>query len=526
MTLEDFFTLTEMKDGLTALSRVHELVAVMQKEKDCIVKNIGDATRQWAAVASTIAATENKECLDLFIQLDGLWFIDRWLKDALRFVSDTADGFVEESITALLRALEKLKIDKERCVSSGIWITINNLLDHSSSRVQDRARALFDSWNQGRVTDAIHHDNKSAGAFCDAIVLTSENKGAEYAAVLPKGNADVENNAAEPVADENLQSRSPNRLQSERVEDVQIQTHGNLEDRPPDPLSTPIMSNSVQESPQLKDKSLGNGEGTTATETHSFAIPKEQNTELELDASKKLGSFTDNSGMVASPSVKVEPGASSSSADATCAKEVLAEPAYQNNVDAKEDDSAPNSTAIVDAGTSVSPPKAGTEDVFKSMAKDDCSPDNLQDSSDSDRKLVTTPFSRMADIGAVDDDRQHSSDGAEDLRDDSDFSKADVDTQSPDPIDRRRSDIELEYGIVDALEVARQVAQEVEREVIDYREPSCSSSSEKIMESGVRKPGSPDSINAKQDSRVEVPLEDIPTGQNQPAEAYPGEEGT
>jgi hypothetical protein len=72
MTLEDFFTLTEMKDGLTAPSRVHELVAVMKKEKFTVVKNIGDATRQWAAVASTVAATENKDCLDLFINLDGL----------------------------------------------------------------------------------------------------------------------------------------------------------------------------------------------------------------------------------------------------------------------------------------------------------------------------------------------------------------------------------------------------------------------------------------------------------------------
>ncbi|KAF2310115.1 hypothetical protein GH714_006681 [Hevea brasiliensis] len=543
MTLEDFFTLTEMKDGLTSLSRVHELVAVMQKEKDCIVKNVGDATRQWAAVASTIAATENKDCLDLFIQLDGLWFIDRWLKDAQKFGNDTADAFVEESIAALLRALEKLQIDKERSVSSGIWITVNNLLDHSSSRVQDRARALFDSWKHARVSDAIHHDVQSAGAFRDADVLTSENNRAEYAAVdvpLSKGNAVVENNTAEPDRDGNLQSRSPNCLQSERDKDVQIQAHGNLEDRTSDPHSTSVMSNSVEESPQLKEKSSrGNVEGTASTETHSFPIPKGQNNEPEWDASKKLGIFSDNSGMVASPSSKVEPGACSSSADAASAKEVLAEAAFQNNVDAKEGDSFPNSTALGDAGTTVSPPKAGTDDVgsidhsnaqmFDSSAKDDCS-ENLQDSSDGDRRLEKTeyvgaPFSLVADIVAVDDDQQRSSDGAEDLRDDSDFSKPEMDIQSPDPIDRRRSDAELEYGMVDALEVARQVAQEVEREVVDYREPSCSSSSEKIMESGVREPGTPDSINAKHNQHAEVPLEEIPTGQNQSSEAYPTEEG-
>lgn len=92
MTLEDFFTLTEMKDGLTALGRVKELVNVMQKEKDCIVKNVGDATRQWSTVASTIAATEDKDCLDLFVQLEGLWFIDRWLKDAQKFGNDTGES--------------------------------------------------------------------------------------------------------------------------------------------------------------------------------------------------------------------------------------------------------------------------------------------------------------------------------------------------------------------------------------------------------------------------------------------------
>ncbi|OAY50555.1 uncharacterized protein LOC110615168 [Manihot esculenta] len=525
MTLEDFFTLTEMKDGLTAPSRVHELVAVMQKEKDCVVKNIGDATRQWAAVASTITATENKECLDLFIQLGGLCFIDRWLKDAQRFGSDTADGFVEESITALLKALEKLQIDKERCVSSGIWFTINNLLDHSSSHVQDRARALFDSMKQGRVSDAIHHDVQSTGALCDAIVHTTENNKAEYAAVdvpLPKGNADVENNAAESARDENVPSRSPNCPQSERVENVQIQAHGNM-DRPSDPLTASVMSNSVQESPQLKEiSSRSNVEGTAATETHTSEIPKGQRSELELDASNKHGSFSDNSGVVASPSSMAEPGDSTPSAAVTSSKEMLAEPVYQNNVDAREGDSGPNNTAFVDAETSRSSPKAGTDDgalVFKSMAKDDCSPDNLQDSSNEDRRLEKTEYAGMADIGAVNDDQQHSSDGAEDLRDDSDFSKPERHTRSPDPIDRRRSDIEIEYGIVDALEVARQVAQQVEREVVDYREPSCSSSSEKIMGSGVGEPGSPDSINVKQDV-VDVPLEEIPTGQNQPTDSY------
>ncbi|KAH8515122.1 hypothetical protein H0E87_003829 [Populus deltoides] len=99
MTLEDFFTLTEMKDGLTAPSRVHELVAVMQKEKHGVLNNVGDSTRQWAAVASTIAATENKDCLDLFVNLNGLLFIDRWLTIAQKFSNETSEGSAVSLVT-------------------------------------------------------------------------------------------------------------------------------------------------------------------------------------------------------------------------------------------------------------------------------------------------------------------------------------------------------------------------------------------------------------------------------------------
>ncbi|XP_050238814.1 uncharacterized protein LOC126688227 [Mercurialis annua] len=536
MTLEDFFTLTEMKDGLTALSRVHELVAVMQKEKDCTVKNVGDATRQWAAVASTIAATENKDCLDLFIKLDGLLFIDRWLKDAQNFGKDTADGFIEESLTALLRALEKLQIDKERSVSSGIWITVNNLLDHGCSRVQDRARALFNSWKQDRVSDSIHHDGS---------LLSSEKSREKCTAAdvpLPNGNVDVENNGAESARDKDLQFISSS-LQSERVDDVQIQTQENIEDKSSDPLSMPVLSNSVPESPLLKEKSSTVIiEGAALTEICSVPVPRGENTdEQELDSSKARSSFSDNSGMIVSPSSKVEAVTSSSVAFATSAKEDLAKPELQNNVDTEEGDFN-SKTGCGDTGTSVSPTKTSPDDagamnrcgtlVLQSTAKDSCSPDTLQGSSDSDKELeksddVGTPFSRMEleDIGVADDDREHSSDGAEDVRDDSDISRPAMDTQRPDWINGRRSATELEYGIVDALEVARQVAQEVEREVIDYNEPSCSSSSGEVMETDTRQPDSPDSINGKQSPHMEVPREDMRIGENPSADVSPAEDG-
>ncbi|XP_011045061.1 PREDICTED: uncharacterized protein LOC105140079 [Populus euphratica] len=552
MTLEDFFTLTEMKDGLTAPSRVHELVAVMMKEKFTVVKNIGDATRQWAAVASTVAATENKDCLDLFINLDGLLFFDRWLKLAQKFSNETGEGSVEESITALLRALEKLQIDKERSITSGVWDTVNNLLDHNSSRVQDRARALFNSWKPGEVSDAIHHDVQSVGAF-DNVGMEDSNTGKTECVVLdvPLSNrrADVENNAAEQTGDESLQSRSSNCLPAESTQDVQIQTndcdhqnldHRNLENRTQDPLTTSVdrsldprspsvVSTSDQESPPFKEKSQVSStvEGAASTETHSLAVPKGHTAEPDSEAPKML---TDKS----AASSNVEAAVISLSNVAGNAQELVTGSTLQNNIDTKEDNCCTSASA--DGAAPLSTSKAGTDEVenrnqcqtlmFNSTARDgEFSPDPSQHLSGNKSVLekldnLGSLYPRMEDI-ASDDDREHGSDGAED---NSDFSKSTTDKRSPDLIDRKRSNIELEYGMVDALEVARQVAQEVEREV-DFREQSCSSSSEKLMESGIKQPGSPDSINAKQDLSTEIPPENVPTRQNQPFETHAEQEG-
>ncbi|KAJ6708718.1 TRANSCRIPTION ELONGATION FACTOR (TFIIS) FAMILY PROTEIN-RELATED [Salix koriyanagi] len=539
MTLEDFFTLTEMKDGLTAPSRVHELVAVMQKEKPSVLNNVGDSTRQWAAVASTIAATENKDCLDLFVNLDGLLFIDRWLNIAQKFSNETSEGSAEESITAFLRALEKLQIDKERSISSGVWGTVNNLLNHNSSRVQDRARALFDSWKLGEVSDAIRHDVQSVGASDDVRMNGSETGKTECVVVkvpLSNGSADVENNTDERTGDESLQSRNSNCLQEESVQDVQIQTndcddlildHRNLEDRMQvpltaavdrslDPLTTAVVSKSDQESLSLKEK-----------HQESSAVEETVSTEPDSEAPKML---TDKS----AASSKVEPGAISLSHVAVIAKEIVPESDLQNNVDGKEDNCCTSTSASSDVAIPVSTSKVGTDEAENrnqcqtpTLAEDgDFSPDpphHLSDNKITLEKLDNsgTLFSRMED-GASDDDRKHSSDEAVD---NSDFSKPTTDKCSPDLIGRRRSGIELEYGIVDALEVARQVAQEVEREVVDYREQSCSSSSDKILDSGIKQPGSPDSINGEQDLSAEIPPENVPARQNQSSETCAEQEG-
>ncbi|KAK1388547.1 hypothetical protein POM88_016725 [Heracleum sosnowskyi] len=179
MTLEDFFTLTEMKDGLTALDRIKELVNMMQEEKSSTVKNVGDAVRQWSTVASIIAVTENKDCLDLFLQLDGLDYLVSWLKDAQKFGKETSDSFVEESITAILAAVEKLHTNTQKSVNTEIMLTVKNLLGYSSSKVQDKARMLFNSWKQNNNSVLTPQDASVLGAGCENQINVTASTGAD-----------------------------------------------------------------------------------------------------------------------------------------------------------------------------------------------------------------------------------------------------------------------------------------------------------------------------------------------------------
>ncbi|EOY15059.1 hypothetical protein QUC31_000350 [Theobroma cacao] len=556
MTLEDFFTLTEMKDGLTAPSRVEELLTVMKKEKDSVVKNISDATRQWAAVASTIAATENKDCLNLFIQLDGVWYLDRWLKGAQEFGNDSSDSFVEESITALLRALEKLHRNNERSISSEIWITVKNLLGHKSSRVQDGARLLFDNWKRIRVTDDVHGGVGSGGhisdyGISDSATVTGENSRPECSAKegpVSRGSTDEENTGADAAKNENLPSSSLDGVQLESSKELhsettndELQSHiysdcADMENRSPNHLSSSLVSNPAQENSSTKeDLPAKTVEETASLETCSLPDSKQENVEV-LDAQNLNELSSDEKqklDMTVSSSSTVEHVLVSSGAGVGSAQEATKEPNSQKDAEANKSDVL-KSVALGGERTPVSETKKMMGDagvinhsgngsqLFKTAGQDSESHSGmLRSSSDNEfiyrkpKDLVTT-FSRMEGIRTTDENKENCR--VEDLRGGSKF------TPGPDVIDKRMSDIELEYGIVDALEVARQVAQEVEREVVDDREPSCSSS-EKISEGGIRQPSTPDSINGKQDLPTEVIPKEVSTGPNQSAEACTEGEG-
>lgn len=520
MTLEDFFTLIEMKDGLTAPSRVTELVTVMQKERDCVAKNVSDTTRQWSTVARTIAATENKECLDLFIQLDGLWFIDNWLKDAQKFGNDTGESFVEESITALLRALENLRIDNRKSVSSGIWVTVKNLLGHNSSRVQDRARVLFDSWKQGRDSD----DIEKVEALCDDGLSVRENhvgdselpECSSHDISTSRGNLNEGENVERSV-DEMMPSVGADDVQPENMDESQIQTSEKPSDDPSNSVVSSDILKPVNGNHPIKEDSLINSEDTTVIGTDRSADIGELHKDTDdakqmknISSSEKLGVMDKSS--VSSP---MEHTAHPSSADTTNDFESAMEPESKADIDTTDKGPCREISTFADVNTVVSEGKNGVDDGE--------SPKDLESKEENADALQESSSNTVKSVESEDEDREHASSSEEsegDSGNDSDVFKLSAEPKTRDVI-YKSSDIDLDYdGIVDPLDIARQVAIEVEREV-DCREPSCSSSSssEKKPDGGIKQPDSPDITSGKQSQSIEGLPKDLPNGSNLSAEA-------
>ncbi|CAJ1973204.1 unnamed protein product [Sphenostylis stenocarpa] len=509
MTLEDFFTLTEMKDGLTAPSRVQELVTVMQMEKNCEVKNSADATRQWAAVASTIAATENNDCLDLFIQLNGLCFINRWLKDAQKFEVDANDSFVEESITAMLRAVERLHLDSEKSMSSGIRITVSSLLGHHSARVQDSARTLFDSWKGAENVDTESHDVELAKVDNASNEIVSEE--GQTSAVNEAGNnndhASGLNGTIHSLlrsSDNLLVDSSDNKCHSS----TSLECDGIKEES----------VNHVADVPSSAQE-VSTHEGSFEGQSNVIPLIGEKQEQNVNDPPEKLGAPE-----ICSASSKPEPESVSIISSEPKAPDSAKEPALEQKVEHKVDDVCRKLTISTSMRTPASDKRTGEDDVrtvtsmkqvFKAAENDNSSSNILQDTSVGDSNLGKTEVSDMSVCVAgyvtpskegkdlVCNDKEATSIG-------SDSSKPEIDFRRSNIVDKRDSDNELDCGIVDPLEFARQVAQEVNREV--------SSSSEKISDGIIRQPRSPESVR-KEDELTSVPPENVSSRQSLATEA-------
>ncbi|GMH16551.1 hypothetical protein Nepgr_018392 [Nepenthes gracilis] len=441
ITLEDFFTLTEMKDGFTSPVRVEELVAVMQKEKHCTVKNVSDATRQWSAVASVIAATKDKDCLDLFVKLDGLWFISRWLKDAQKFAADASDCLLEESISALLQAFGKLQVDKEELISSGIWATVRDLLSHQSTSVQQRARDLVDVWKLGHEGDAFHLDAEDVVTGFDGGMDVSDKIAASFSVCsevdTPKPLLNNEHDASRAAPDDD--------------EDV-------------------VDAGSDFPTADVKlDHEVHLLEGTPEGQSSQDAI--KGNSEAKSDVLKSQHSVDDIRQINENETFLGKAGKE----DVSSASDVP----KPRDISEANSEGAPNFFLKPDGGTNSddrnsSVVKSTSLEVHMSIGKSSSGMNDclvLQNCTTTlEPKLTKSTMSKM-------------------------------------------SDMDLEYGTIDALEIARLVANEVERQVGNYDEQS-GSSSERIVRGSITQLDSVNSMNGKQHQHIEGVLKELPSVEN------------
>ncbi|KAL5710286.1 hypothetical protein ACHQM5_020870 [Ranunculus cassubicifolius] len=442
MTLEDFFTQTEMKDGLTSHSRVEELISVMQKDKESVIKNDVETARQWSIVANALAATENRDTLDHFVRLDGLLFLDRWLQVAQKpnnSNNDTYESSVEESVSLLLGILEKLPIDNKRFVSSGIEATVKKLLSHKSLKVQERARAVFDVWSQcrdcdvdqqGSTDDRVNHD--------DGAVVGSESQCIDNTEIDGNlvGNEHSDDSPCEGIRDVKIFVTS-NRDNSETILKQENKEDGFRENAVD--FSIGICSNSA-----FKEKDLING---------------------SLDSVDKK-----------------ETSSASSLHDVDHHQTA----ALSNTDDAKEADCI---EMPLSAGVDDDDDDACTRAVESEEDKKHVSSNGMEvDGSHSD-VVENSPCNGNQDSPNTETSRKVEEVSGESVEKGNGIFSV---------ISNLNSGMdEFDYGIDDALEVARQVAKQVEREVVDYREELCSSpSSEKNI--SVVRPCSPESINGAQ----------------------------
>ncbi|XP_051124053.1 uncharacterized protein LOC127246625 [Andrographis paniculata] len=458
MTLEDFFTKTEMNNGLTAPSRVRELIAVMQKEKGPIVNNSAESSRKWSAVAGAIAATENKECLDLFIQLDGLRFISEWMKDAQKFCNEI-DGFAEDTVANLLRALEKPHLEYDKVVASEIWATVQDLRVHSSLKVRNEAQALFEIWTMNRDCAASISDVENSRSITDdeAAKSTDPVKGVTHMETTVGSDASSKETSKEKsrkmTGDREILSKN-----CDAVHTSQLGSAQNSETL----LDSAVMKQASDEigSPPLPRSSVEPycHHVGTAIEPCSPAVSKLALDTLTGTNQSKSPSYEERfpkTGKSPPKSSLVEESKPAEDKNST-SSEVFSE--MQLAADA-----SPLKTSVAEEQSSCNVQLSHTEDLGTSGSKDD---------------KTSTPDPKKSDLV-----------GHYDLS---------INKMSKKP-DRaaEKSSLEIDYGIIDPLEFARQVAIEVKRDIVDCGEQS-GGSSEKIPENNVEQPENPDYMSGKQ----------------------------
>lgn len=482
MTLEDFFTLTEMKNGLATLARVEELIAVMQRPVDIVITSIGcigDAARQWLTVAGTLSATDNNDCLHHFVHLNGIYFLNQWLQEAMKCSSDTGDSSVEELMIALLGSLVRLPIDKEKSIASGIHRTVECLLGHKNLDIKDKARELLDQWNPVKIDDMRCQNMDLSGASLSDIPIPAADESkvkSSSSVATPEGisssKAEGEDGGLKEgsAGDESEQSNvtgypdnthkdhtlPANSFNSTDVNDISTDMNS---------LASSIVSNSCQNNfPIAEELSICPAVSIASTGTCG-SIGKERNFDgqsnasmltnaadgtiemdvvlstressqkencnclsLDLSALKPVAELVENFGLKKSASCmsKVEVSQAREPVDCGSLKYIKDFKPHLPKASQSLSTKGISEKVVVNV--------LETSCILKDVVRSKGDAVNLEDSKPAEHKLV------------------FETDGALDMK--------------------------LESGEIDALEIARQVARKVEHEVVNYREPYCSSSPE------------------------------------------------
>ncbi|KAI3981592.1 hypothetical protein MKX01_007512 [Papaver californicum] len=550
MTLVAFFTLTDMKDGLLTPARIEEWIAMLKNENLSAAKNMSEAARQWCTAASTLAATENKDSLDQFIRLDGLYLLDKWLRQASNS-NEISDGCVEESIRLILGALMKLPVGREICDTSGIRATVNNLLGHKCAKVQEIAKTLFDSWNEGGNNSEAYQQNiVNEDQICTEVKAIPANSGSGGHGPLQENADEKTHLVAEPVGGVLQHTVSSGSFQSGSLKDIQVPASSNVDIptiltlKNEDVNEGDAQSRSILPTPSgtkspVKESSLG-PEAVAPVSTSHSQDPIESNVEEAFKEAPDLKILANDSKepetMICGPekasekklhfassATVPEPRISSSDPPAkalqSSASSVLC------HVDAKDRDLPPKktTTSAGEKGPSVLALKPKSEMLnsgvlkqlsskmeIKSTSQMDgysnalaSSPINRSNLRKQENRETTKPMKQCTD--AVNHVKEltgklilNKQGGKTRSSTACNASNSVVSSKLSDIADKSKLDMELDFMIDDALEGSTQVAKEVQRQVVDYREPVCGCSSDNNSDGGGGfQPKSPDSINGE-----------------------------
>ncbi|XP_039138096.1 uncharacterized protein LOC120275545 [Dioscorea cayenensis subsp. rotundata] len=481
MTLEDFFTLTEMKNGLATLARVEELIAVMQRPVDIVITSIGsigDAARQWLTVAGTLSATDNNDCLHHFVNLNGVYFLNQWLQEAMKCSSDAGDSSVEELMIALLGSLARLPIDKEKSIASGIHRTVECFLGHKNLDIKDKARELLDQWNPVRIDDTGCQNMDLSGASVSDIFkpAADESKVKSSSDVaIPEGisssKAEGENVGlkAGSAGDESEQSNvtgypdnshkdhtlPANSFNSTDANDISTDMNS---------LASSLVSNSCQNNFPIAQESSICPAANIATTGTCGSIGKERNFDGQSNASMRtdVGDGTIEMDVVLSTRESSQKNCNSLSLDLSAQKPTAE---LVENSGLKKSSSCISELAVSQARE---PVDCGSRKYIKDFKPHLPKASQSLSTKGIGEKVVVD----VLETSCILKDVVRSEGDAVNLEDSkSAENKLGFETDGA-------IDMELEYGEIDALEIARQIARKVEHEVVNYREPYCSSSPE------------------------------------------------